>query len=92
MLNLVFENQETYPSKDVLLDVLKLEIGHCYTVKKGDEFWQIPKSISYAEMTNEEFQDFYNRAVHWICTVAIPEMDKNDLDEEVREELLKFGG
>lgn len=91
LLNLVFENQTKYPSKDVLLDHLKLEIGHCYTVKWREEFMQIPKSISYDACSPEEFKDFYDRAVHWVCSVVIPEMDEKGLEEAVREEILRFG-
>jgi hypothetical protein len=91
LLNLVFDNQERYQSHGELLDALKFGIGHCDTFMQSGVQYAFPKSISYAEMTSEEFQDFYNRAVHWVCSVVIPEMDKDNLEEAVREELLGFG-
>jgi hypothetical protein len=85
MLNLILQNQEYYKSVDDLLDVCKLRIGHVKVVqtKRGEE--RIPKSISFAEMDETAFADFYDRAVDWVVTEVIPGLKKDDLERELME-------
>jgi len=85
MLNLILQNQEYYKSVDDLLDVCKLRIGHVKVVqtKRGEE--RIPKSISFAEMDETAFADFYDRAVDWVVTEVIPCLKKDDRGRELME-------
>lgn len=89
MMKVVFENQDHY-SKDELLNVCKLAIGHvevCQT-PRGPVRW--PASISFAKMDQAAFDDFYNRAVQWVMTEVIPGLAQKDLDAEVERELMSF--
>ena len=90
MLGIIFKNQETYKSTKELLGVCKLRIGHVDIVQtpQGEERW--PASISWANMTEAEFSDFYNRAVDWVISEVIPGLSRQHLDEEVRDALLGF--
>ena len=87
MVDIMVDNS-TY-SKKQIVNLIKLGIGHvdlCET-PSGIERW--PASISFEEMTDIEFNDFYNRAVNWVLSTLIP-MGRDQLDAEVTERLLRF--
>jgi len=91
LLNLIYQNQETYKSLDVMLSVCKLKTGHYDVVTLEGKEWHLPKSISFANMDDAEFKDFYDRVCQWIIEDVIPGLDRRGLDEEVRNKLLDFG-
>src|SRR6185312_717061 len=57
MLNLVWQNQEIYPSVDSLLFALKVALGHADLVADlaTGELHPSPRSISFASMGQDEF-------------------------------------
>ena len=91
MLNIIFQNQDHYKSLDDLLEICKLAIGHCHTVETKFGLVKIPDSISFAQMDESEFADFYDRACKWVIEEVIPGLDRQGLDEEVRAQLQDFG-
>ena len=91
LMNLIYKNQEGYPSLDVLVSVCKLRTGHYYVVETRLEQYKIPKSISFANMDDGEFKDFYDRVCKWVISEVIPGLDRGDLDETVRTKLEEFG-
>lgn len=91
MLQIVFENQDHYKSLDLLLDVCKLETGHCHVIKTRRKIYAIPKSISFAQLDETAFNDFYKRATHWVAEEVIPGLNLAELDAEVEARLLEFG-
>jgi len=83
MVHKVFQNQEVYRSEDDLLDALKIAIGHVKRIiVKGVEH-VIPKSISFAKMDQDEFDDFYKRAVDFVRTDVIPGLGVAELENEL---------
>lgn len=90
MMQIIFQNQEHYTSMDDLLDVCKLRIGHVKVIQtaRGEE--RIPKSISWAQMDQAEFEDFYRRAVDWVLKEVIPGLQRAELDPEVERQLTRF--
>lgn len=91
MMNIIYRNQSYYQSLDVLLQVCKLRTGHYETIETATEQYKIPKSISFANMDDLEFAGFYDRACDWVIKEVIPGLDRQGLDEEVRNQLLSFG-
>jgi len=91
LLHIILANQEHYKSIDDLLDVCKLRIGHVRTVQTKHGEVKIPDSISFAAMDDTAFANFYDRACAWVIQDVIPGLDRKNLDEEVRAELLGFG-
>jgi len=92
LLQIILQNQEHYKSIDDLLEVCKLATGHCHTIQTkalGDV--KITDSISFAKMDNNSFNSFYERAIQWVIMEVIPGLDRHDLDEEVRAQLVSFG-
>lgn len=91
MLRIIFDNQDGYKSMEDLLEVLKLRTGHCHTIETKHGDIKITNSISFAQMDDLEFADFYDRVCAWVCSEVIPGLDRQGLDEEVRNQLLDFG-
>ena len=86
LLNLVYENQSRYTSMEHMLTALKVALGHCDTVilKDGSPPY-IPKSISFASMDQDEFNDFYDRTVKLVCMEILPGVKDEILRREVLE-------
>jgi len=84
MVDLVFENQEHFRSEDDLSDSIKLAVGLTKTVRMpSGEDYRIPLSIAIEAMPQDEFDDFYNRAVNYVCTEVVPGLNSEDLEQEM---------
>jgi len=64
LIKLIFDSQEKYQTVKDLLTELKLQTGW-YTehVRGTGELVYIPKSISFADMDQTEFEEFYDRVL-----------------------------
>jgi len=64
LLNLIFENQERYRTIEDLLVEVKLKAGW-YTehIRSDGAITYIPKSISFADMDQLEFEAFYSHLI-----------------------------
>lgn len=84
MLQLIFNNQERYATLDHLLTAFKFAIKHTEIIrtKRGDI--EVPKSISFASMSQDEFNEFYQRAVDFVLAEVVP-MTVADLERELME-------
>lgn len=68
LVNLLFQNQERYSNMEHLRKDLTIAAGY-YEVRynlEGVEIYE-PKSISFANMDDLEFNDFYSAVVDTIC-------------------------
>lgn len=52
---------------EAVSDHLKVETGHCYTIKTRKGWVKYPKSISYAKMDQTEFGNFFDRCIVLVC-------------------------
>lgn len=84
MIQLVFENQERFPTIDHLLTAVKIEAGwyHDVAIDLEGRLVYVPKSISFAKMDQAEFNQFYSKAIAAVCRL-LPNMNAEDLQEEV---------
>lgn len=94
LLNLIYKNQTHYKSLDDLLLAFKYHIGHGHWIitrptdpKKHNQTVQIfqPASISFAKMDQAAFEEFYGKAIDFVCTVVLPSLDQGDLERELLE-------
>lgn len=85
MLQLIFNNQERYDTLDHLLTAFKFAVGHTEIIrtKRGDI--EVPKSISFASMPQDEFEAFYQRAVDFVISEVVPGMTQESLERELME-------
>ncbi len=86
LLHLVMQNQDRYPSIDVLLAALKVAQGYATAIpmKNGNTAY-LPKSINFSSMDQDKFDEFFNRSLDIIIKDIIPGMDKTDLLNEIKE-------
>jgi len=71
LIRVVFDNQEIYPTIEGVLNVFKVELGHCDTMDFQGHEIKIPRSISFSSMDEIEFQQLYDRSVTF-CAIAVP--------------------
>ena len=85
MLNYVVGCQEKYTTKEILLNELKLRLGHCVIhIAENGKVGYILDSISFAKMDDIEFNEFYDRSLqecinmfNYIKTVDVDEYVNN---------------
>jgi len=91
LLSLVQENQDQYPDVESLLTAVKVGIGHCTwinaTIRGIHIQIPIPKSISFASMSQDKFEKFYEKMVVYILSDILPGVNKDDLERQVLEML-----
>lgn len=83
LLRKVVENTEDWADEEELLGDLKLATGHVerrVNLLTG-EAYAVPRSISYASMTQDQFRRWFNRAVHVLATDVLRVAPQALLDE-----------
>ena len=88
LMQIVYENQDFYPSAEAVCTAIKLGIGHTESFRWKGGLVELPKSIAFAKMDQAEFEEFYGRGVDHIVCHIIPGLDRTNLKREV-EELLR---
>jgi hypothetical protein len=78
LLQLVAENSETYNTVEKALVAVKLVTGHFDLMAdpKTGEIVQVPKSVSYEAMGQEDFDVFYSAAIDGVLQHILPTMDE----------------
>jgi len=86
LLGIIVHNQEFYKSTDHLLLWLKHRLGLIDMVPTHDGTSRArEQSISFSAMDDTQFCAFYDQAVDVLVTEVIPGLDRQELEEEVRE-------
>ena len=84
LLSRVQENcDQRYPTVEILLVALKCATGHVDTIKTDKGTFLIPKSIDFANMSQDDFGPFYERCMEIICRDILPGLDDADLEREL---------
>ena len=91
MIRVVFNNQDQYETIEGVLNVFKVELGHCDTMIYRKIEVRIPRSISFAAMDEIEFSAFYDRAVDFALSRFLPTVTREQLEEYVSK-ILKYAG
>lgn len=82
LLNLIYQNQEHYKSVDNILEVVKFRAGHFETIvlHNGNTHYKA-KSISFADMNELEFKEFYSKSID--VALELTQMTKADIENEI---------
>jgi hypothetical protein len=88
LFTLVFDNQERYDTLEDLLVEFKLRTGHYkeHITARGVMVY-VPKSISFAQMEECDFQEFYSKAINVALKYFIPGSTREEIDRAVNEVL-----
>lgn len=83
LCEIVAQNCEWLDNQNAVANYLKYKAKHVDWI--GREGQQIPilRSIAYGSMAQEEFNQFANRCVWYVCNDIIPGMNENELRNEV---------
>ena len=94
-IQVVFDNQDRYPTFDALLTDIKLKVGHYekhinWKLDKSsgeyiDSIVLIPKSISFGAMDGVKFQEFQDRAYDVVLDDIIPGIGREELERAVED-------
>lgn len=78
LLTLVAENSETYDTTAKALVAIKLVTGHYepFIDPKTGELMQLPKSIAYDAMDQDEFDEFYSAAIDGVLRYILPHLNQ----------------
>lgn len=84
LLNVIFPHQTQFATIEDLLNTLKVATGLFDTGKTIDGIpFMMPRSISFASMTQTSFEQFYERVVDVITTKIVPGIGRDDLARQV---------
>ena len=84
LLNMIYQNQERYKNIDHLRNDLTIEAGY-YTLRdnlKGEQVYEA-NSISFAQMNEETFNEYYNKCLDVI--VKYFNFDKQSIIDNVEQ-------
>lgn len=85
LLKLGFDNQDTFTDFTIYRYVVTMKAGFVAWVKGTDgNDHPLPKSISFENMSQSEFEDYYSA----VLTVILKEADLTD--EQIQTELINF--
>lgn len=68
---------------DDLLNIVKYLLGYADLVKVGPLQFLSPRSIAFSKMSEQEFSEFYARAVQLIIHTFLPGMTTEDIENEI---------
>lgn len=82
LLQLITENSEVYNTIEKALVAVKLCTGHFDLMAdpRTGEIIQIPNSIAFEAMPQEEFDVFYSAAIDAVMQVILPQLDRARAD------------
>jgi Protein of unknown function (DUF1367) len=82
----VFPSQSQYATQQDLLNALKVATGYFETGVTLDKIpFMIPKSISFASMSQTPFEQWYDRVVDVILTRILPNVNRDELADQVND-------
>lgn len=86
LVSLIYDNQERYTTREQLADALKCAVGWCDEIElKDGRVMALPKSISYANMKNEDFKVFLDKVIALTVEKILPSVAEADLRRELEE-------
>ena len=86
ILTEAFDNQERYTDFDKFLIAMKIAVGHYSEMIVGDRFVFVPKSMSFENMDQHEFEGFYRRVVRWLADTFQTPSAVEEADEIIARE------
>ena len=84
LVNLCFDNQETFTEFEDLRNYLTMKAGYVKKIETGTGQMILPLSISFANMDNIEFEQLYQKTIDVICKFI-------DVDEKgIMNEIINY--
>ena len=86
ILQAVYPHQDMWPTFNSFRKAFTAALGHgeVVTAKDGRRYIDA-NSISFATMDQDEFSEFYDKAIDFVLTKILPGVDSRDLEREVQD-------
>lgn len=95
LIRVTFEAQReprVFPTREALLDVIKIAIGHVREVRDLQGRTHIvPDSISFGRMDQMQFREFFDAAVRLILEKILPGVGRRDIEQRIYDILHEPG-
>lgn len=90
-----FQNEDTqshFGSMDAWRKTVEVAAGHCDRVYNLDlgAWIEIPRSVAFDKLSEEEFQDLYERVKHVLFTVFLTDINQDDFFEALSFDYDKY--
>lgn len=83
MCALVAMNHAELQTREQVDQALRLLTGHVDLVKVGDQLLQLPRSIAFAKLSQDEWTEYLSRAKDAVCEHLLPGVDGNEIQNEI---------
>lgn len=70
-------------NRENVSDVIKLRSGHFVVVETKSGRVQLPRSISFAKMSQAEFKAFFDKACMVVCEELLPHVQPGELRQQI---------
>lgn len=92
LLAMVVDNSEIYDTTEKALIAIKLVTGYAEPVidPRTGELAQVPKSIAYESMAQDEFEIFYQAAIDGVIRHILPQLNRKTADRLVEQIILEW--
>lgn len=86
LMSLIHEHQERYATVEQLSNMVKCAVGWCDEIElKDGRVMATPKSISFANMKQADFDPFLNKVITLVCERILPGVQEEDLRRRIEE-------
>ena len=86
LLNTVYNAQDVYESFEAFRSAMACAVGYADTTVLPDgRTVLVAKSISFAKMDQDAFNEFWKANIKVICTKILPGVTEHDLESEILE-------
>lgn len=81
------DTQEHFGSMDAWRKTVEVAAGHCDRCWSIDynSWLEVPKSIAFDKLSEEEFRDLYERVKHVLFTIFLTDIDPDDFFEALKD-------
>ncbi len=84
LVGLIFPQQSRYTTQEQLSNALKCSVGWCDEITLRDgRIMAVPKSMSFSNMKQDEFEPFFDRVIEVVISKIIPGLKDDDLRREL---------
>lgn len=86
LMSLIYPQQERYATVEQLSNAIKCAVGWCDEIPlKRHRVMAIPKSISFANMKQADFEEFFDKVINLVVTKILPGVEQQDLKDRLSD-------
>lgn len=86
LIGLIFSQQSRYATQEQLSNVIKCAVGWCDEVPlKDGRVMVTPRSIAFANMAQDQFEEFFTKVIKLVITKILPGVTEADLRRELEQ-------